>query len=120
MTILILPKGKQPDKFKCPVCHEEYASYFEAMNCSEIHGFPKENFKTGDRVLCISDKDKGIVGILTNISYAKPGHFSRTPHTPIFTIKVEKKVGPDQPTEDNPLRKYTTAHEGEIEIYQET
>jgi len=120
VIILILPKGDQPEKFKCPVCHEEFSSYLEAMNCPEIHGYPKENFKTGDKVICITDKDKGIVGVLTNISYAKPGHFSRTPHTPIFTIRVEKKVGPNQPTKDNPLPKYTTAHEREIEIYQGT
>ena len=119
---MILPpdsKNSKPERFKCPVCHEEYASSLEALNCPEIHGYPKENFKMGDRVICIADKDQGIVGVLTNISYAKPGHFSRTPHTPIFTIRIEKKVGQNQPTKDNPLPKYTTAHEGEIKIYQE-
>lgn len=119
MIILILPKGDQPEKFKCPVCREEYATYFEAMNCPEIHGFPKENFKNDDTVICIAGPDKGIIGVLISVSYAKPGHMSRKPHTPIYTIKIKKnKETTAESKQDD--RKYTTAHENEIAIYQGT
>jgi hypothetical protein len=121
VIILILPKDDKPESFECQVCHAKYKSSLEALNCPEIHGYPKDKFKRGEIIICSGKTNQGFVGEITNIAYSKPGHMTKLPHTPLFTIKVIKFVGEHSEKESNlPLPKFTTAHEDEIEIYQET
>jgi len=104
--------------FHYPVCKEKYNSSLEALQCPEIHGYPKNKFQVGDKVICQQGLSKGIFGTITNITFAKPGNINRKSHAPLYLIKTE---GINNKNDNNnseiPLPKFTTAQEGEIDPY---
>jgi len=111
---LILSKDAKPEKFKCQVCQEEYASSLEALNCPEKHGYPRNKFSAGQVVIVTEGINKGLIGEIKSISFAKPENTTRPVHSPLYLIKVEKIE-----SGNSPLPNFTTAREGEIKIYEE-
>ena len=114
---MILPpdlKDGKKEKFKCPVCQTEYATFEEAQSCMDKNGAIKNKFLAGQKVIVLEGTNKGLIGEITSISFAKPHNTSRPVHTPLYLIKVEKAE-----SGKGPLPNFTTAREDEIKIYEE-
>ena len=80
---------KMAEKFKCPVCQEEYNDSITAFKCAEKNGYPKIKFKIDQRVNCYF-KDTLIEGTIISITCSKPSTTHRKPHTVIYGIQTEK------------------------------
>jgi len=111
---LKIPEDNEKIK-KCPVCQAEYGTFEEATACMVKYGSTKNKFSAGQVVIVIEGINKGLIGEIKLISFAKPGNPTRPTHSSLYLIKVEKaKSG------NGPLPNFTTALENEITIYQET
>jgi len=117
VIILLLPKDDKPVVFECQVCHDKFSSSLEALQCPEIHGYPKEAFKLNDKVEVIGGKDKGFVGVISNINYAKPGNLNREPHSVLYTIRGNETINNHKVNSDNRIVfGHATARAGEIKL----
>jgi len=96
------------EKYKCPVCTEEYVDPTKALNCAENNGYPQIKYKIGQRVIC-RFKEMAIQGTIIAIICSKPSTEYRKAHTVIYSIQIEKING-----EKPQITGATTATEDEI------
>ena len=113
-----IPEGDQPESLECPICHAKYETSLKALDCPEIHGYPKENFKLDDKVIVIEGEDKGFEGVISNINYAKPGNRNnRKPHSVLYTIRGSKMINNHKGNPDNrTVFEHATARVGQIKL----
>jgi len=110
---LKIPEDNEKIK-KCPVCQAEYGTFEEANACMAKNGFTKNKFSAGQVVIVTEGINKGLIGEIKTISFAKPDNHTRPVHSPLYLIKVEKAE-----SGKGPLPNFTTAREDEIKIYEE-